>query len=1107
MTDIATWLQSLGLGKYVAEFERNEIDFEALPHLTQSMLEEIGLPIGPRAKLLAAIAELGSSARSDPASKTVAQPTADLAIPRPEAERRQITVMFCDLVESTRLATSLDPEDLGTIIAAYQRVGRTIITRYGGHVARYLGDGILAYFGWPLAHEDAAERSVRAAIEIVEAVKALSAPEPLSVRIGISTGMVVISSAGFVDPSSPSEAVGEALHVAARVQTLAMPDTVVIAAPTRRLVSERFDLDDLGPHSLKGIEQPVTLFRVRRVREHSIRFEAAQQKLLTPLVGRRAELGFLRERWGGAVAGEGQVVFVSGVPGVGKSRIAHELEEGIRREPHVSLHFQCLPHATQSALFPIIQQIRRLARFTPDDSDEIRRVKIGRMASLVTREGNKAVPFIAEMLSIPACPSREALAPSAQQVKAQTLSVLVDLLLALSQKRPVFCLLEDAQWIDPSTQELLDLLVGQIGKARALLIVTHRPEYSVRSSSNGNTSGLVISRLGRRDAMEMAQLALRGQTLSTDAMERLIGESDLIPLFVEELARGVIEQHQVDWFVPDSLRDSLVARLDRAPQSRAVAQIAAAIGREFSYDMLLRISSLTETELDSALAHLRQTEIIQLIDNRPPARYAFKHALIRDAAYETLLRSSRRTIHAKLASIIEKESPEIVTSQPELLAHHYGLAGDAERAVRYWLLGGRRARGVSAHFEAASQFEKALEFLDSLPETPERREIELETQLSLGLCRIAVRGYSARDTRKAFERACRLSAELEQPEKEIQAISGLWGHYWMRAQHDRALDLSQTLLAKAEQIDDATAVIVAYRSLGSTLFTLGEFVRAREHLTRAVDLGQHVTIAGSYLSYAVDPRIAAQLVLSWDLWILGFPEQALANVRQALAQAIARAAPYSVAFAHYVTSAVQLLRGEAAEALTHADRSLAVSREYRINLYGLYSRFGRGCALAEMERREEAIIEIQAGIEEARQSNLRYMRAFMLGWLATQQSAAGHVEGALSTLDKALRQTNNVGGRAWEAELLRLRGDVLLLAHPDETAVAETCYRDAIAIAQRQQARSLQLRAAASLARLFLQHGRHEEGRQVLAPVYGWFTEGFDTADLKEAKALLEELT
>jgi class 3 adenylate cyclase/tetratricopeptide (TPR) repeat protein len=1106
MRDIATWLQSLGLGKYAAAFERNEIDFDTLPLLTQSMLEEIGLPIGPRAKLLAAIAKLASSPPTALAGDPIDQPTVETAGGRPEAERRQITVMFCDLVESTRLATSLDPEDLGSLMAAYQRACRAIIERYGGYVARYLGDGVLAYFGWPTAHEDAAERAVRAGIEVVEAVKAVPATEPLSVRIGISTGIVVISSAGFVDPSSPSEAVGEALHVAARIQTLATPDAVVIAEATGRLVSPRFDLDDLGPHSLKGIEQPVLLFRVRRVREHSSRFEAAQRKILTPLVGRRAELAFLRERWRSATAGEGQAVFVSGVPGVGKSRIVHELEEGIRSEQHISLHFQCLPHGVQSALFPVIQQIQRYARFKIEDSDNIKLYKIERMVRLVAPHIDRAVPYIAEMLSVPSQPRYGALDLSAQQVKAQTFSVLIDLLIALSNKRPVLCLIEDAQWIDPSTQELLDLLIGQISKARVLLVVTHRPEYSARGGTNGNTSGLVIPRLGRRDATEMAQLALRGRTVSTAAVERLIDESDLIPLFVEELASGVFERQHVDWFVPDSLRDSLVARLDRVPQARTVAQTAAAIGREFSHHMLLRVSSLSDSELDSALAHLRHSEIIQLIDNRPPARYMFKHALVRDAAYETLLRSSRRAIHERLASIIEKEWPEIVAAQPELLAHHYGLAGDAERAVQYWLQGGARARTRSSNFEAAGQYEKALESLELLPETLQRRETELETQLSLGLCRIAVRGYSARETRRAFERASRLSAELEQSEKEIQAIFGLWGHYWMRARHDRALELAQTLLAKAERIGDATAVIVGHRSLGSTLFTLGEFVRAREHLARAVDLGQNVDIAGSSLSYAVDPRVAARLILSWDLWILGFPEQARDIVGRALKQAIERDDPYSVAFAHYVTSAVLLLRGEADEALSHADRSLAVSQEHRINLYALYSRFGRGCALADKGQHEQAIVEIQAGIEEAQQSNLRYMHAFMLGWLAALQIATGHKEAALSTLDEALQRTNDVLGRPWEAELLRLRGDALLLAGPGEATAAESWYRRAMAIAQHQQARSLELRAATSLARLLMDQRRAEEGREVLASVYRWFTEGFDTRDLKTARCLLESM-
>jgi tetratricopeptide (TPR) repeat protein len=471
-----------------------------------------------------------------------------------------------------------------------------------------------------------------------------------------------------------------------------------------------------------------------------------------------------------------------------------------------------------------------------------------------------------------------------------------------------------------------------------------------------------------------------------------------------------------------------------------------------------------------------------------------------------LLRSSRREIHTRIASITEQERPDIVAAQPEFLGYHYGLAGNAEAAVRYWLLGGRRARGRSTNLEAAIQFQKALEFLELLPATPERHATELEIQLSLGLCFIAVRGYSSDDTCKAFERACDLSAELGDPHKELQAIFGLWGHCWMRADHDRAVELAEMLLAKADQLRDLTALALGHRSLGSTLFTRGDFIRARQHLERAVSLGQQSTTDRT-LSYAVDPRIAARLMLGWDLWILGFPEQALRNVLQALSQAIQYDDAYTSALAHYVTSAVQLLRGDAHDALANADQSLALSTEHRINLFALYSRFGRGCALAKLGHKERAIFEIREGIEEARRSNLGYMRGVMLGWLATLQADTGTPEAGLSTINEALRQTNDVTGRAWEAELRRLRAEILLAARPDAGVEAELSYNNAIVVARDQGARSLELRATTSLARFLRAQGRIEEARARLGPICDWFTEGFDTADLKEARQLKDELS
>ena len=1120
MRDVAAWLEGLGLAKYARAFEDHEIDFEALPHLTESMLKQIGLPIGPRAKVLAAISELILSPAPDLARERTKPGAAGLALPRRQSERRQMTVMFCDLVDSTKLARRLDPEDLKAVMQAYQRACRAVIHRYEGHVAQYLGDGIMVYFGWPAAHEDAAERAVRAGLEVVAAVRAIEGPETLSARVGISTGIVVIGESGSGDPSMPSGAVGDTPHVAARLQTLAEPDSVVIAEATSRLISAWFEQEALGPQNLKGLTEPIQAFRVRRIREDSSRFQAAHATELTPLVGRRTELALLQERWGDANQGEGQVVYISGVPGIGKSRIVHELERSIESGPHFILRFQCLPSHMQSALFPVIQQVERLADVQAADTDKVKLDKIERLLALATEQVHKGVPFIAELLSIPTESRYPPLGLTAQQVKDQTLFVLVEFLLGLAAQRPVLFLLEDAQWIDPSTQELLDLLVGQIEKSRILMVVTHRPEYRLRASGHGNVSALTISRLTRRDVAEMVQVALREQTFLTTVMERIIEESDSIPLFVEELARGVIEsggiqksgangkraEPSASWSVPESLRDSLMARLDRAPQGRNVAQIAAVMGREFSYDMLLRVSTLSRSDLDATLAQLQQSDIVHQIASRPAARYSFKHALVRDAAYESLLKSSRRELHARVGAALEQERPDIVAGQPELLAYHFGLAGNAESAVSYLLLGGRRARSRSANLEAIGQFGNALEYLALLPETSERDATELEIQLSLGLCSIAVRGYSDDATRRSFEHATALSARLGESVKEIQAIFGLWGHYWMRARHDRAIELGETLLAKGKALGDPIAVAVGHRALGSTLFTLGEFERAREHLERSIGLVRRTNIEGLSLTYAVDPQIAAQLMLAWVLWILGYPAQALDNVLQALAKATERSDQYSIAFAQYVTSAVRLLRGEPQASLEHADLSLALSREHRISLYALYSQFGRGCALAMMADTDRAIGEIRNGIEEARLSKLEFMQGFMLGWLATVQADMGDPETALATIDDAFRQVGDVTGRAWEAELFRLRGNILLAARPDASSDAESSYRTAITVAQRQSARSLELRAATSLARLLQCQGRNDEARTNLAPIYGWFTEGLDTADLRAAKVLLDEL-
>jgi class 3 adenylate cyclase/tetratricopeptide (TPR) repeat protein len=1020
--------------------------------------------------------------------------------------------MFCDIVDSTKLASRLDPEDFGRWVHAYQRACDAVVRHYEGHVAQYLGDGVEALFGWPSAQEDAAERAVRAGLDIIEAVKTLNTAEPISVRVGIATGIVVVG----LQESSPIGPVGEALHVASRMQNLAAPNSIVISDSTSRLTAARFEQEDLGPQAIKGMPNPVHVFRIIRPKRESSRFRTG--RLMTPLVGRATELAFLQQRWREAKDAEGRVVFLSGVAGIGKSRLAFEFEKMIEHDPHVSVSIQCLPHCMQSALFPVLQYIERLAGFGAEDSDAVKLRKLEKLVSAARGNRDEMTPLLADVMSVSTTGRYPPVTLPAQQRKAATLIALVTLLCEAAKRRPVYCLVEDAQWIDPSTQELIDLLVGKTAFQRLLLIVTHRPEYQAPSRFQSHINGMTMTRLGRREATEMAHRVLPEGGVSAAVIEKVIDESDAIPLFIEELARGAYDKSGDDelnlhddhaefrppGWVPDSLRDSLVARLDRAPQARSVAQAAAVIGREFSYETLLRVSSLERSELETALSHLTQSDIINIVETRPTLRYAFKHALLRDAAYDSLLRSSRRGIHAKVAAALEAESPELTAVQPELLAYHYALAVNAKLASQYWLAGARRARDRWANAEAIVQFQKALESLAMLPDSGDRTLTELEIQLSLGFCCIAAHGYSADTTRNAFERAQELSEQAADSEKQIQAVYGLWGHFWMRARHDRALEIASLLLEKAKRLPHLMMPLLAHRALGSTLFTFGDFVRAREHLERAVTLGFSQSSDGLPPSFAVAPSIAAQLLLAWNLWILGYPDQACAKVHQ-VRRVAERADPYTAAFAHYVTSAVHLLRGEYEASLTHADRSFELSANNRINLYALYSRFGRGCALLKLGQQQTGLSEIRAGIEEAQQSQLGYMRGFMLGWLATAQVENGDPELGLSTIELALADQNDVGGRAWEAELRRLQGEFLLAASASHAEAAQ-CYSDAAKLAREQSARSLELRIAISWAKLFRIQNRREAAWNCLATVWSSFDEGRETLDGKEATQLFAEL-
>lgn len=737
MTDVRAWLEGLGLSEYAGAFETHKIDGSVLPDLTEQDLAELGLPIGPRRKILAAI-------------RTLAKRTADES-PRSGdvlsrgVERRQITVLFCDLVGSTRLSEALDAEELRNVMQAYQQAAGAVITRYAGHVAQYLGDGLMTYFGWPMAHEDDAERAVRAGIEIVEAVKSVVAPVPLRVRIGIASGAVVVGDTGAGDASVPKLAVGETPNLAARMEGLADADEIVISASTRRLIGAAFELVDLGTHALKGFAEPVPAWRVIGIATTAGRFEAARGARFTPFVGREAELALLRDRWEQARDREGQVVLLSGEPGIGKSRVTQILRERLSEELRTQLRYQCSPYHTSSALHPVIDQLQRMAGFDASDPAQTKLDKMEAQLHGVSGSLSAVAPLFAALLSIDASgrypPS--GLTPQAQ--KDATLKALVGHVLAVSAKQPVLMIFEDAHWIDPTTQEFLDLLLPAIATERVLSVITHRPEYQPPWLRLAHVTALVLARLPRRQAVLMTENVSGGVSLPKEVLDQIIVKTDGVPLFVEELTKTVLESGLVseangvhrlvtplpDLSIPSTLQDSLMARLDRAAPMREVAQIGACIGRQFSRELLAAVSPLNASALDDALRQLVNAELVFRVGTGLRSSYTFKHALVQDAAYNSLLKTARQAIHARIAESLVAGFADVHEVAPETLAHHYTEAAAFEKAAEYWRLAAERASARFANAEATVYARKGLAALSNVPRSPAHVDLELALRMSL----------------------------------------------------------------------------------------------------------------------------------------------------------------------------------------------------------------------------------------------------------------------------------------------------------------------------------------------------------------------------------------
>jgi predicted ATPase/class 3 adenylate cyclase len=1110
--DIAAWLHSLGMQEYEQAFRDNAIDATVLPELTADDLRDLGVSlIGHRRKLLAAIAAL----RGD------IGPIPETAAAVSTAERRQLTVMFCDLVGSTALAARLDPEDLREVIAAYHHAVARVVAGFEGLVAKYMGDGVLVYFGYPRAHEDDAERAVRAGLGLIGAVARLDVKSVrLQTRVGIATGLVVVGDLIGEGSAQEQSVVGETPNLAARLQALAEPDAVVIAAGTRQLIGDFFEYRDLGTVEVKGIAAPVPAWHVLRPSSVASRFEALRSGE-TPLIGRDEELELLRRRWTQAKAGAGSVVLICAEPGIGKSRLAEAFRESLEGEPHARLRYFCSSHHQNSALFPFIAQLERSAGFERDETPSAKLTKLEALiAANAGAEGD--FPLLAELLSLPSSDRYAPLDLTPQRKKEKTFEALLRLLAALVQQLPVVMIFEDLHWADATSRELLDLIIERVATMPVLLIATFRPEFQPPWTGQPHATTLSLRRLGRDES----DLLVRGiigtdSTLPKEVVEEIIERTDGVPLFLEELTKAVLEAaisgpgHGREALssvpatpvrVPATLHASLMARLDRlGPTAKEIAQVGAAIGREFSYELLAPVARRSGEELQFALGRLADAGLIFCRGAPPEGRYLFKHSLVRDAAYNTLLRRRRQELHARIAAVLEERFPVVVQTQPELVAHHYTEAGCSSQAIDYWQRAGRRAVERSAHVEAISHIYKGLEVLKTLPDAPERTQHELLLHVTLGVSLVAVQGYAAPEVERVYTRSRTLCQEVGGTPQLFQVLRGLIMFYLVGGHMQTAHDVAEQLLSRTERQSEVAPRMLGHYLLGLVLFFRGVLGEAVQHFTQAIaiyDRQQHRHLAHVY---GIDIGVSAQSHRACALWLLGYPDQALAESQEALTLAQEMAHPFSLVGAQLWLAWLHQFRLEPQAVYDRATGSAALATQQGFALYVAWAIVTQGWALTRQDQEAAGIAKMREGIEAAAATGAEAWSPYLLALLAAATEAEGQPEAGLRVLSAAQDMVARSGQRFYEAELSRLAGVLELARSPAAQSQAEGAMRYALDVARRQQTKSLELRAATSLARLRRDQGRRAEARELLAPIYGWFTEGFDTPDLQEARALLDE--
>lgn len=1107
--DIVEWLQSIDLGHHSALFVDNEVDVPTLLVLTETDLEELGLPFGPRKRLLRELAAVqqerasaGTAAPYDPAAGT-------------SGERRQLTVLFCDLVGFTELAGRLDPEVLHGVIRRYEDACAVSVTRYEGYVFQRVGDGIVAFFGYPLAHEGEAERAIRAGLEIIAAVQALDLPEvgPLDARIGIATGVVMVSAAD-------QSAFGETMNLASRLQAVAKPSSVAVSSRVRRLAGGAFEYADLGDQELKGIDRPARVYRVVGASVAEGRFEAATSSGLTPLVGREPEIRLLLERWRSAQAGSGgQVVLLAGEPGIGKSRTVSVLREQLEAGGAKAMSFHCSPFGVNSAFHPIVATLERVLSAARDDSAGAR---LDRLEALVTGECARPptdVPLIAFVLSLP---FEERYGPSPltpQERKTETIRALVELTEAIVHAGRRLIVVEDVHWADPSTLEMLDALLARVEHLPLLVVLTHRSDFEPRWSERPYVAKLDLTRLTRPESEELVSALTGGLALPDELLGQIVEKTDGVPLFVEEVTKSLLESGALeiedgryafagapdDASVPDTLRDSLMARLDRLGPAKEIAQIGAVMGREFSFKLLAAVSSLTPAELAQQVERLRASGLTFQRGSLPDAVFTFKHALVHDVAYDSLLRSRRKELHGTIARTLEERWPETAETAPEQLARHYTAAGQDEVAVSFWERAGKAALERFALAEAVAHLSAGLTLVARLAPAPERDLRELELRTLLGPPLVAVRGWAAPEVSELLEPAISLARLHGEHQSYLPVLNGLWVHFMSAGRHAVAMEWARELLATGAATEDDDLVLCGHRAAMTSNFWLGNLDEAAAHgdaLVAAYEPARHWHIAAQTNN---DPLTADGTYRSQALWMLGYPDQAAALCDEKDEWARRRNHPFDICFALTVGALAYDYRREPDRLLERVEEAERVGRTHRVPLMSeIMAQIVKGIAWLRAERIAESVPQLEASLTRLLATGHRAWVPYVRAVLGEALARAGDLDAGRARIEESLDQIAVQDERVHLAEVLRLQGWMLWQqGEPDE---AESRLRAAVDVARRQRTRSWELRSATTLAGLLETRGDAAAGLELLEPIYGSFDEGFDTADLADAAALIERL-